>query len=76
MPRPKMLGILFLICGIFGLGAAFVTASDFLAVQNVSNTAVYSQSEILEDMVLVFAVKLAISFALFWLGIRKFELID
>jgi len=76
MSRTKVLGILFLILGICGLSTAFATAIDFFALQNASSTAATTQSDPLENMVLVFTVKLGITFALFWLGIRKFELID
>jgi hypothetical protein len=61
---------------IYGVGTAFATASDFFALQNSSSSFVTGASETLENMVLVFSMKFAITFALFWLGIRKFELID
>ncbi len=61
---------------IYGVGTAFATASDFFALQNSSSSFVIGESATLEKMVLVFTMKFAIAFALFCLGIRKFELID
>jgi hypothetical protein len=76
MHRAKITGIFFLLMAIYGVGTAFATASDFFDLQNSSSSFVVDESESLEAMVLVFTIKFAITFALFWLGIRKFELIE
>jgi hypothetical protein len=76
MSRTKFTGILFLLMAICGVGTASATAIDFFALQNANDTVVTIQSENLENMVLVFTVKFAVTLVLFWLGIRKFELVD
>jgi hypothetical protein len=76
MSRTKALGISLLLFAIYGLGTAFTTASEFFALQHAGSTMAIGQSEALENMVLIFTVKLAITLALFWWGIRKFESLD
>ncbi len=76
MSRTKIIGILFLLMAIFGVGTASATAIDFFTLQNANDTVAKVLSENLENMVLLFTVKFAVTFVLFWLGIRKFELVD
>jgi hypothetical protein len=61
---------------IYGLGTAFATAADFFSIQNSSAIVSLALTETLENLVLVFTLKFAVSFALFCLGIRKIEASD
>lgn len=76
MSRKKILGTVFLALSIFALSTTFATAADFFALQHGASSIAIAQSQALENMVLIFSVKFAATFALFWLGIRKFELIE